>query len=92
MDRETIEAMRTLLEPITNKLEDINLQISELKIQMDTLRLDMKTSERSIRKEIHHINDGTVSYTHLDVYKRQFIPFIQSPMENDNPLIPNTKR
>ena len=58
MDRETIEAMRTLLEPITNKLEDINLQISELKIQMDTLRLDMKTSERSIRKEIHHINDG----------------------------------
>lgn len=35
MDRETIEAMRTLLEPITNKLEDINLQISELKIQMD---------------------------------------------------------
>jgi len=57
-DKEMLEAMKTLLAPITNKLEDIDLQISELKIQMDTLRLDMKTSERSIRKEIHHINDG----------------------------------
>ena len=50
MDRETIEAMRQLLKPMQNQLEDLNIKV-------DTMRLEMKTAERSIRKDIHFLND-----------------------------------
>ena len=52
MDNETIEAIRQLLKPIQNQLEDLTIKV-------DTMRLEMKTSERSIRKDIHFLNDGT---------------------------------
>ena len=51
MDNETIEAMRQLLKPIQNQLEDLTIKV-------DTMRLEMKTSGRSIRKDIHFLNDG----------------------------------
>lgn len=51
MDNETIEAIRQLLKPIQNQLEDLTIKV-------DTMRLEMKTSERSIRKDIHFLNDG----------------------------------
>lgn len=50
MDKETIEAMRQLLKPMQNQLEDLTIKV-------DTMRLEMKTSERSIRKDIHFLND-----------------------------------
>ncbi|MDY5246413.1 MAG: hypothetical protein SPJ50_02205 [Ligilactobacillus salivarius] len=50
MDRETVEAIRQLLKPMQNQLEDLTIKI-------DTMRLEMKTSERSIRKDIHFLND-----------------------------------
>ena len=50
MDRETVEAIRQLLKPMQNQLEDLTIKV-------DTMRLEMKTSERSIRKDIHFLND-----------------------------------
>ena len=32
-------------------------QLEDLTIKIDTMRLEMKTSERSIRKDIHFLND-----------------------------------
>ena len=48
-DNEMIEALQTLLKPISNKLE-------ELDIKVDQIRLDKMTT-RAIRKDIKYLND-----------------------------------
>ena len=49
-DNEMIEALQTLLKPISNKLE-------ELDIKVDQIRLDNKMTTRVIRKDIKYLND-----------------------------------
>ena len=57
-DQEMLDAIKILLKPMQNKLDSIDIKLSEQQIQIDSLRLDMKTSERTIRREVHQLQDG----------------------------------
>ena len=50
IDKEMLDAMQLLLNPIKNQLESLDLKI-------DTLQLNQKTTARSIRKDIQYLND-----------------------------------
>lgn len=49
-DQEIIDAMKTLLYPVSNKLES-------LEIGLDTLRLEQKVMKQDIKQEIHALRD-----------------------------------
>lgn len=49
-DNEMLEAMKTLLKPVTTKLDDIELKL-------ESMRLENKIEHRAIRKDIEYLND-----------------------------------
>ena len=49
-DKEILDAMKVMLQPIKNHLDDMDLKI-------DSLHLNQKTSERAVRKDIQYLND-----------------------------------
>ena len=49
-DKEILDAMKVMLQPIKNQLDDMDLKI-------DSLHLKQKTSERAVRKDIQYLND-----------------------------------
>ncbi len=56
-DQEMLDAMKTILYPINSKLNAIELKIDNLELKLDTIKLEQKMTERSLKKDIHYLND-----------------------------------
>ena len=70
--------MHDKLEAISNRFYDLEEQMSDPKVVNDTARFS------KVHKEYKDLQPIAVSYTHLDVYKRQSNEFSTNSLTTDS--------